>query len=350
MSHRTRFLHFKSDTVADTLMWLDAFAAIGTPPHAPKKRRVHDTAGVPTHATSATQTAATHTLPTTATASCRSLSPPSSLSSNTYVVTLPSLPPAKVLHIVLVRHGHYVNAHSKHARDSDQVLSHIGRRQAEWAGRHLHHQLVVASSSRHDLVLLHSDMERAVETAGIIGDFFPDCSRTPSPLLREGWPGAPSSNRPPALQNEFDDAPPHDAKERGEQGGRGVSDAAFTSSPSPEAQAIEDRRLDRAFQTTFMVQAPMATSSTSSTSTTLEDEAATVGPTCRVVVCHANVIRYFLCRAMGIVAAGVWGAFEINHCSITRIDVSSTGACKILAVNECGHLPGTLVTSSEDHL
>ncbi|CAK4338979.1 unnamed protein product [Aphanomyces euteiches] len=223
------------------------------------------------------------------------------------IVKLPSTPPAHVMHLVLIRHGHYVNAYTRHALDSDQVLSHIGRQQAELTGRHLHDRYASAPS-RDNLILLHSDMERAVETASIVSTFFSDCVLSSTPLLREGWPGAPSDQQShldiPALP--LDD------------------------------QASEDERLEQAFKTTFAIDG--------------EDRKTTYGNTFRMVVCHANLIRYFLCRALGIKAAGVWGQFEINHCGITRIDVSPHGTCKVLAVNESGHLPPSLLTTSEDHL
>ncbi|RHY26556.1 hypothetical protein DYB32_007499 [Aphanomyces invadans] len=342
-------LHFKAATVTEAKAWIDAFAAIITPSLA-KKRRVQDTPPQASASTAPTQPTCSTEHSNRASPTTSNQSQPNLLADDTvavadqvattYVVTLPSLPPAKVLHIVLVRHGHYVNAHSKHALDSDQVLSHIGRRQADCAGRHLRHQLVTGSSSRHDPVLLHSDMERAVETAAIISGYFPDSCLTPTPLLREGWPGAPSKTTL-AVHAASDEV--------------GEEARVASTAPSPEAQAAEDRRLDMAFQATFALEDTDQDNDRGRASLDPEEvhhgAAAAFGTTnCRVVVCHANLIRYFLCRAMGVSAAGVWGAFEINHCGITRIDVSSTGACKILAVNECGHLPQTLLTSSTDHL
>ncbi|OQR85039.1 hypothetical protein ACHHYP_12397 [Achlya hypogyna] len=219
-----------------------------------------------------------------------------------------SVPP-KVLHLVLVRHGHYVNAHNKAARDGDKVLSHIGRQQAELAGQQLR---AMNAPSRDDMVILHSDMTRAVETAGIIGDFFADCGLSCTPLLREGWPGNPSRSPTDVNANVL----------------------------SEVEQRTENERLDCAYRALVSVDGGSDDDD--------DDDDRHQG--CRVVVCHANLIRYFLCRALGISAVGVWGQFEINHCSITRIDVGSNGQCKVLSVNECGHLPPSLHTSSEDHL
>ena len=69
-----------------------------------------------------------------------------------------------------------------------------------------------------------------------------------------------------------------------------------------------------------------------------------------ILVCHANLIRFFLCRALGVNPATTWGHFEVNHCGVTRIDVCANRPIKVVAVNETGHLPQSLITSSEDHL
>ena len=59
---------------------------------------------------------------------------------------------------------------------------------------------------------------------------------------------------------------------------------------------------------------------------------------------------FFLCRALGIDPISVWGRFEINHCSITKIDLIQDSGAKIISSNETGHLPENLMTTSEDHL
>ncbi len=62
-----------------------------------------------------------------------------------------------------------------------------------------------------------------------------------------------------------------------------------------------------------------------------------------VIVCHANVIRYFICRALRI-RTTTWTRFFSNHCGITRIFVKGSGSTRILSYNETVHLPVGLVT------
>ncbi len=81
-------------------------------------------------------------------------------------LTLKSVSNKKVIHVILVRHGHYVNAHSEHALDSDQVLSLLGKQQAEHCGRHLH-QMYASRHFRNDVVRtdkMYRDMNKHART------------------------------------------------------------------------------------------------------------------------------------------------------------------------------------------
>ncbi|CAI5714985.1 unnamed protein product [Hyaloperonospora brassicae] len=218
----------------------------------------------------------------------------------------------KTKHLVLVRHGHYINAHVPQASDSQQVLSQMGRQQAELTGKHLkavHNR----DPTRHDVSIYHSDMTRAVETAAIIATDFEEVTLSPSSLLREGWPGKPYSS-------------------------------AFDVSETTAARAyvvmqrtrVDVERMEKAFQWFFV-------DSSGAQEENNEESYC-------ILVCHANLIRFFLCRALGIDPATTWGHFEVNHCGVTRIDVCADQPIKVIAVNETGHLPQSLITSSEDHL
>ncbi|KAL3674356.1 hypothetical protein V7S43_000312 [Phytophthora oleae] len=221
--------------------------------------------------------------------------------------------PPRTKHIILVRHGHYINAHVPQVSDSEQVLSQMGRQQAELAGKCLgmaHNRI----PTRHDITIYHSDMTRAVETAAIIATNFGEVSLNPSALLREGWPGTPYST---------------DSSVGGAR-----SNSAFGG--MEERSRMDVERMQKAFNWFFL----------SSGEAQDEDDEESY---C-VLVCHANLIRFFLCRALGIDAANTWGHFEINHCGVTRIDVCANRPIKVTAVNETGHLPQSLITSSEDHL
>lgn len=232
--------------------------------------------------------------------------------------------PPKTKHVILVRHGHYINAHARGVPDSHQVLSQMGRQQAECTGTYLE-QLYARAPTRHDISIFHSDMTRAVETAQTISKDFGHCMLRPTRLLREGWPGRPYAT--------------HEA----------VPQVANASTKNAELERIDAERMEQAFQT-FFSQIGCSSSSSDGCGVDSNDCDDEEQFSYQVVVCHANLIRFFLCRAMGIDPTGRWGHFEINHCGVTRIDVSEHRPLKIVSVNETGHLPHSLITSSEDHL
>jgi serine/threonine-protein phosphatase PGAM5 len=211
-----------------------------------------------------------------------------------------SMPP-KTMHIILVRHGHYINAHARHIQDAEQILTQLGRQQANVTGKYLE-QLYSRSPTREEITIYHSDMSRAVETASIMSKVFGHCSLSKTSLLREGYPGRPFS----------------------------IENHRQVIGPAIDTKELE--RMELAYQTFFSQN---------------EEEP---DDRFRVVVCHANLIRFFLCRAMKIDPVGMWGHFEINHCGVTRINICENRPIKVISVNETGHLPHTLITSSEDHL
>jgi len=61
-----------------------------------------------------------------------------------------------------------------------------------------------------------------------------------------------------------------------------------------------------------------------------------------IIVCHGNVIRYFVTRALGIDANG-WVNMRCSQASVTRIVVSSDTPRFVLeALNDLSHLPAHL--------
>lgn len=62
-----------------------------------------------------------------------------------------------------------------------------------------------------------------------------------------------------------------------------------------------------------------------------------------ILVCHGNLIRYLVCRAMDVPVAR-WTRLNSNHCGMTRILVRGTGAVRVVAYNETGHLPRAMTT------
>ena len=57
-----------------------------------------------------------------------------------------------------------------------------------------------------------------------------------------------------------------------------------------------------------------------------------------LIVCHANVIRYFACRALQI-PADAWLRFNLFHCSITHLVLTGDGRVICYSIGDVGHIP-----------
>lgn len=57
-----------------------------------------------------------------------------------------------------------------------------------------------------------------------------------------------------------------------------------------------------------------------------------------IVVAHGNIIRYLLCRAIGVSPAA-WANMLVYHCGISRFMVDPIEGIIMLSFNELGHIP-----------
>ena len=57
-----------------------------------------------------------------------------------------------------------------------------------------------------------------------------------------------------------------------------------------------------------------------------------------LLVCHGNVIRWFVCRALGTDTKS-WGNMEIANCSITVIQIRADGTVRLQIFNDASHIP-----------
>jgi len=62
-----------------------------------------------------------------------------------------------------------------------------------------------------------------------------------------------------------------------------------------------------------------------------------------IVVCHGNVIRWFVTRALGV-DPDAWLGMSVSHCSLTTIQVRADGSFKVLGVGDNGHLGYSMAT------
>ena len=64
-----------------------------------------------------------------------------------------------------------------------------------------------------------------------------------------------------------------------------------------------------------------------------------------LLVCHGNVIRYLVTRALGV-DTGAWLAMSIGNASITTIRIDADGRAHVIAVGDVGHIPPAMRTSA----
>ncbi|CAF0819799.1 unnamed protein product [Adineta ricciae] len=187
-----------------------------------------------------------------------------------------------VRHIYLVRHGQY---QTRMKFEDQKQLTELGNEQADWAGRAL------AESKISFTRFIQSGLIRAIQTATIINKYLRFNKIEQDIDLNEGFPILP------------------------EPGGRFADDVA------KGRLELETARLERAFHRYIHRPLPNQT----------EDSH-------ELIVCHANVIRYFVCRALQI-PADAWLRFNLFHCSITHLVLTSDGRVICYGIGDVGHVP-----------
>jgi serine/threonine-protein phosphatase PGAM5 len=191
----------------------------------------------------------------------------------------------RMLHFV--RHGQY-DLGSKEREL--HILTKLGHMQAEATAKRLQHMRAVGRLPIDRLV--HSDMIRAVQTADAITQRLPGVPVECMPDLAEGRPCIPQ--------------PSHSARK--------------WSGPRMEADGA---RIDRGFHQIVHRACESAE----------QDEHV-------VVVCHANVIRYFVCRALQL-PPEAWLRMSLPHCSLTTLCVHPGGRVSMHGFGDAGHLDPT---------
>ncbi|KAH3891287.1 serine/threonine-protein phosphatase PGAM5, mitochondrial-like isoform X2 [Dreissena polymorpha] len=188
-------------------------------------------------------------------------------------------------HIIMIRHGQYFDTEKL---DKDRKLTELGREQANMVGKRL------AELNYPYTQLICSTMTRARETADIIHKHLPDLERKETDLLREGAPIPPE---PPS------------------------------GNWKPEAEFYSDgARIEAAFRKFFY-----------------RAGADQVNDSYEIMVCHANVIRYFVCRALQF-PPEAWLRISLNHASITWVYIRPNGRVGIRTLGEAGFMPAKKVS------
>ncbi|XP_029040137.1 serine/threonine-protein phosphatase PGAM5, mitochondrial [Osmia bicornis bicornis] len=202
----------------------------------------------------------------------------SGIDENTYNKELIHKTSKAICHIILIRHGQY---NTKVKTEAEGTLTDLGRQQAEITGKRLQ-ELGFPYNS-----LIHSTMIRAQETAEIIQKNLKNVEVKNDSLLNEGAPIQPEPMihwRPEV--NFFRDGP----------------------------------RIEAAFRKYFHRADPSQ-----------EKDSYTI------LVCHANVIRYFVCRALQFPPQS-WFRLSLSHASITWITIYPDGIVTLWIFGDTAHM------------
>lgn len=205
--------------------------------------------------------------------------------------------------ILLIRHGQYQNEKSK-VDDSARTLTALGERQARATGEYLR-KLFDEKSAFIEPGIVEpknfyvSNMTRAKQTSNIILEaMYPGNN---AKLI-----GKKTAKEDPILRERF----PCDTE------------------PPSRHKATHRDMIDAEEAFTRYFHRPIS------------DE-----PTCDIIVCHANVIRYFICRSLQI-PPEAWLRFSLPHASITSIVVGGGGNVKVSTIGSAFHMPVSDVTTS----
>ena len=186
--------------------------------------------------------------------------------------------------VYLIRHGEYDH---EDERDPDvgRGLVPLGVAQARIVGSRLR-ALPVEMTSLHS-----STMTRARETALVIGEEFPNLELETSRLLRECTPTT------------------------------WREDVMAEENPA-DVQACT-KQLEEAFPI-YLAPSPAADRHD-------------------IIVCHGNVIRYFVTKVLRV-DTEAWLGMSIGNCSLTVVTINADGSMKLLSYSDVGHLPPNLTT------
>lgn len=64
-----------------------------------------------------------------------------------------------------------------------------------------------------------------------------------------------------------------------------------------------------------------------------------------LLVCHGNLIRALVCRALGA-RISAWRKMDTHNGGITRLVIRKNGSIRVVSFNDTGHLRGRLLTQS----
>jgi serine/threonine-protein phosphatase PGAM5 len=232
----------------------------------------------------------------------------------------------KTIHLIMIRHGQY-DLKDK----SRKGLTDLGKEQAELTGKRLGDMAKGAISDFYGkrkiriVHLYHSNLTRAAETASIISKHLKDSNVeiVEDPMLAEGWPCLPDPYKDPACVR---------------------PSKLFEESARVEAvfRKYCHRHTDHKKSEKSKNEEKEAPAVGLADSNNKEDDAnvSELEEEYIVCICHQNIIRYFVCRALQL-PPEAWLRFRGSNCGITEIIISDDGRVSLEKFADVGHLPIT---------
>jgi broad specificity phosphatase PhoE len=190
-------------------------------------------------------------------------------------------------HLYLARHGQQA-APGRVVDNLGNGLTRRGQQQA----RHLARRLSAALSDVRGVVIHHSTMRRAAETAAFVAAQLSEAPLRPTRVLWE----IPAVSVPADFAHWFTRFTP-------EQIARGQAQAERAYRQFCRPARGRDRHA--------------------------------------VIVCHGNLIRYFVTRVLNL-PGDAWINLETDNAGLTELIVDADGRVRLLSFNDVGHLPARL--------
>jgi len=233
--------------------------------------------------------------------------------------------PGPTKHILLIRHGQYDR------NDQHRQLTALGIEQARLTGERLaamcDQNMADKLSAEPDGLaqtpitiscIYSSNLLRARQTAELFLQALPETVLAPEdPLLAEGCPCIPDpapANYYPSPATVWEDGSRIEAAFR-RYFHRAVDSHEIPSNRDPALLQAEGRQDEDEI-----------------------DENESVEETWEIMVCHGNVIRYFVARALQL-PPQVWLRMATYNCGITHVKINSNGRCSLVSFGDTGHLP-----------
>mmetsp|Transcript_159567 Transcript_159567/g.281703 ORF Transcript_159567/g.281703 Transcript_159567/m.281703 type:complete len:363 (+) Transcript_159567:94-1182(+) len=228
-------------------------------------------------------------------------------------------------HLLFVRHGQY------ELDDKEHGLTDLGREQSRLLGERFAKMAKGVQRDKYGELRIKyegiwsSDVKRAMETADIISECLPSVPRLPpDSILAEG---------PPTV--------PHPSKSREGQGKRADLwensariEAAFRRYVHRDVDhkkvAEKEKREKIKLSESYHPEAEVSNQK--------DDSKEEAQHSWEIIVCHGNVIRYFVMRTLQL-PPEAWLRLRGDNCGITELIIRPNGSVTLARFADTGHLP-----------